>query len=112
MLLRKLINKAKKSRCRYKVAAVAFNRKGDVLGTAYNVPHLPYKHGGKHPESTLILRYGKKIHHIFVIRVSGKDGQFLHSIKPCKVCQSLADRYRVKIVTVDEKDQCLSPYNF
>ncbi len=94
-----LVRTAKKSPCRYKVSAVAFSKKGNILGQAYCKHNLPKDGGGVHAERELMSRYGNNIHSILIMRIN-KQGDIL-PIKPCKVCQKIADRKGIVIKSVE-----------
>ena len=105
-----LKDKAAQSPCTYRIAAIAFDKKGDVLG------HISNNHSswdviekengigragtGKHAERLLIGRYGKNIKSMLIARI-GRSGD-LKPISPCKACQKAADKLGIKIHTVDD----------
>lgn len=101
-----LIEKASHSSCTYKVAAVAFDKKGNVLGHATNKHSkwdvLDYGEGragtARHSERELISRYGQNIKTIIICRV-GRSGEIL-PIDPCSACQKAARKYGIKIISV------------
>lgn len=105
-----LKEKAAHSSCTYKVSAIAYDKKGDILG------HIANKHSdwdvvaktglgragtAKHAERLLISRYGKNIKSIVICRI-GHSG-LLRPIDPCKACQKLANKYGIKIYSIAEK---------
>jgi len=102
-----LKEKASHSDCTYKIAAVAFDKKGDVLG------HVTNKHSSwdvlertgvgragtaKHAERLLISQYGKNIKTIVIARV-GHSGE-LRPIDSCPTCKKVAAKYGIKIISV------------
>lgn len=102
-----LKQKATHSDCAYKVSAVCFDRKGNMLG------HVTNKHSAwdvvkktgsgragtaKHAERLLISRYGKNIKTIIIARV-GQSGELL-CIDSCPVCQKIAKKYGIKIISI------------
>ena len=94
-LLIKLIKKAKKSHCRFKVAAIGVNGKGEVIGIKFNRYRFTRKGGGIHAEQDLIHRYGNKLKKIYICRVN-KHGKQL-PIEPCLSCLKIANKMRIKI---------------
>lgn len=96
------------SPCTYKVGAIAFDKKGDILGeysNSYSLwvdnegqKTLNRRGTGRHAEARLIRRYGRRIRTILIMRV-GKGGS-LKPIDPCPTCQKLAEKYNIKIQTV------------
>jgi hypothetical protein len=94
-------NKASRSPSKIKISAIAFDNKGDILGTvtnSFNNWEIPRKSTGKHAERTLIARYGELIKTILICRV-GLGGNIL-PIDPCPTCQKVAKKYGIKIVSV------------
>ena len=102
-----LKEKATHSSCTYKVAAIAFDKKGDVLG------HTTNKHSdwdvvaktgegragtAKHGERLLLQRYKGNVKTILICRV-GHSGK-LRPIDPCPICQKVADKMGVKILSL------------
>lgn len=102
-----LKEKARHSSCTYKISAVAFDKKGNVLG------HMTNKHSNwdviektgvgragtaKHAERLLISKFGKQIKTIVIARI-GHSGQ-LRCIDPCMSCQKIAKKYKIKIISI------------
>lgn len=102
-----LQSKAKRSSCTYRVAAIAFDKKGDILG------HVTNKHSewdvvtktgsgragtSKHAERLLLSRYSGNVKTILICRV-GHSG-VLRPIDPCPACRKVADKLGVKIVSL------------
>jgi hypothetical protein len=102
VLVEKLLKKAKQSSVRYKISAIAFDNKGDILGTVTNAYNCswsnPKKGTGQHAERRLIKRYGKLIKTIMICRV-GTSGDIL-PIDPCPTCQKVANKFGIKIISV------------
>jgi len=94
-----VIKKALKSPCRHKVAAIALNRKGEVLGITFNYSRpgemFNKKGGGIHAERQAILRWGKSIKSLIISRVN-KTGQLI-PIHACTNCKKMADKLGIKI---------------
>lgn len=95
-----LLQKARQSGCRYKVSAIAFNIKGEILGVACNKHYLNKLGGSRHAEQELINRYGTLITEIIICR-SNKTGS-LCKIEPCKNCQKRANKMNIKIKSLGE----------
>lgn len=103
-----LQKKASKSHCTYKVSAVAFGKKGEVLGcvsnkhSAWNVLEDTAGEGragtAKHAERLLMQRYSKHVKTIIVCR-TGKGGA-IRPIDPCPACKKAAAKLGVEIITV------------
>lgn len=90
--------KALQSNCHFKISAIGFSRKGNILGSVTNHHRFSRKGGGKHAELRLMERFGMGLHTILICRV-GKGGDIL-PIDPCYVCQAMADKLGIKIITV------------
>lgn len=101
-----LKEKASHSDCTYKVSAIAFDKRGDVLGhctnshAKWNV--LEYGEGRPrtaiHAERRMIERYAGLVKTIVICRV-GRSGK-LRPIDPCPMCQKVAKKYGVKIESI------------
>lgn len=103
-----LKEKASRSDCTYKISAIAFDKKGDVLG------HMTNKHAdwdviekengigragtAKHAERLLMQRYQGVVKTIIICRV-GHSGD-LRPIDPCPACQKVAEKLGVKIISI------------
>lgn len=108
-----LKEKAVKSDCTYKVSAVAFDKKGDILGHVTN-RHSDWnvltKENGKgragtakHAERLLMQRYKGLIKTIVICRV-GHSGM-LRPIEPCRSCQKVADKLGISIISVQPGEE-------
>jgi tRNA(Arg) A34 adenosine deaminase TadA len=78
--------KAAASSCRYKIAAIGFNRKNEIVGITYNSPRLRRLGGSTHAEINLLKRCGRKLRSIMVVRV-GQSSNLL----PIETCQNCKD---------------------
>lgn len=106
-----LKEKASHSDCTYKISAVAFDKKGNVLG------HMTNKHSNwdvvekngvgragtaKHAERLLMQRYQGVVKTIVICRVG--HGGDLRPIDPCPACQKVASKLGVRIVSIGSKN--------
>lgn len=99
-IVRRARKKASQSICKFKVAALGFNRDGVCVMARTNRPMFNRKGGGIHAEARLLAVAQKKgIVEILICRVS-PGGTFL-LIHPCSTCQAIADKLGVKIHTVE-----------
>lgn len=105
-----LKSKAKRSPCNYHVAAIAFDKKGDILGHVTNnrsswdvIAKTGAGRAGtsKHAERLLLSRYSGNVKTILICRV-GHSGA-LRPIDPCPTCKKVADKLGVKIVSLGEQ---------
>lgn len=92
------IKKAQQSDCRYKVSAIGFNRKGDIIGTSCNKHRVNKPGQSIHAEIDLMVRHGRKLRSIVICRTNN-SGDLL-PIHPCSTCQKFADRYGVIIRSI------------
>lgn len=107
-MLELLKEKATHSPCTYKISAIAFDKKGDVLGHATNSHSKNWNVLDKcgrgregtaaHAERQLFLRYRDLVKTIVICRI-GRAGDLL-PIDPCPVCQKVAAKYGAKIISV------------
>ena len=103
-----LKEKAAHSPCTYKISAIALDSKGDILGHVTNSHSknwdiLEKENIGRagtasHAERRLIQQYGQLIKTIIICRV-GRSGN-IRPIDPCPVCQKVASKYGIKIISV------------
>ncbi len=89
---------ARKSKTRYKVSAIGFNHKGELLGTAFSSFRFSKYGGGLHAEMALLHRYGSNVKTIMICRV-GNTGEIL-PIDPCRNCKKILDKMGIKIVII------------
>lgn len=99
-LIERAIRKASSSICRFKISAMAFDKKGQLLGTSFNQPRFNRFGGGRHAEMILMAQYGKNIKTIIICRTDGKAG--LLPIDPCEVCKAKAEELGIKIKSIQE----------
>ncbi|MFW5804284.1 MAG: hypothetical protein ACOCWG_03525 [bacterium] len=92
------IKKAKQSFCRYKISAIGFNAKGEILGRATNIVRFVKKGGGIHAEIKLIRQYKNNLKTILICRVNN-TGELL-PIEPCENCLKVANKYNIKIISI------------
>jgi len=95
----RLISKAKQSSCRYRISAIAFDYKNEVIGYSSNKPLFDRKHGGLHAEECLMNQYKQNIKTILICRVN-KNGVF-RPIEPCSKCSNKANKLNIKIVSIE-----------
>lgn len=98
--IRKMRKKASQSICVYRIVAVAFSRKGNVIATITNKPQKNITSTIGHAEYRLMARYGRKIYKIRIARF-GRSGE-IRPISPCKGCLDLAKRLGITIESLME----------
>jgi cytidine deaminase len=92
--------KATQSICRYKVSAIGFNKKGEIIHSSTNKPRFDRKGGGIHAEMEVMLKAGPALRTIVICRVNNA-GDIL-PIEPCDMCQEKANELGIKIVSIKE----------
>lgn len=103
-----LCEKANHSPCTYRISAIAFDAKGDILGHATNSHSVNWNvldnadtgrpGTGTHAERVLLRRYRDLVKTILICRV-GRSGDIL-PIDPCPVCRKVAAKYGAKIISI------------
>ena len=98
-----LFKKAQQSPSKYRISAIALNKKGDILGSASNTYskhgiELSNKFMGVHAERALMERYKGNIKTIIIMRI-GKSGNIL-PVDPCRMCLNIANKMGIKIISV------------
>lgn len=92
--------KALQSICRYKISALGFNKKGELIFSSSNKPRFDRKGGGIHAEMEVMLKAGPGLRTILICRVN-RAGDLL-PIEPCNICQEKADELNIKIYSIKE----------
>ena len=88
-LIRKL-DISKEHSLRYRVAAAAYSKQGNLLGIEMNGWRelATVRRGtGKHAEAALMKRFGKKIDTIYILRVG--NALDILPIHPCEACKNM-----------------------
>jgi hypothetical protein len=98
-----IINRARKkaasSPCKFQIAALGFNKRGELVLIKTNRSRFSRHGGGLHAEMEIMVqarKYG--IVRILICRV-GKGGN-LRPIDPCPNCKKVADKLDIKIETI------------
>ena len=97
------IKKANQSQCRYKVSAIGFNKKGEIIYKAMNLPRFPREGGSKHAEMEVMLKAGPGLKQILICRTN--DRSEIMPISPCKTCAEKARELGVKIISIDKEEE-------
>ncbi len=98
MMVSQLIAKAAKSKCKHKVSAIAFDKKGNFIARSNNISRFNRYGGSLHAEMRLMRKYGKNIKTIVICRTN-KSGNLL-AIHPCNDCKEKAEKLNIKITTI------------
>lgn len=97
-IIKKAISKAKQSKCDFKISAIGFNKKGELIGSSFNVSRIPKKGGGIHAEMKLMARYREHLKTILICRTN-QSGDLL-PIDPCDACARKAQELGIKIISI------------
>lgn len=112
-LVKRIVKKASDGKLKFKIAAFAFSKKGNLLGKSVNsisdfvsyekfaercAAGINCKYSGSHAEMMLMKKYGKRISSILIARV-GHSGE-LRPIEPCRMCSSVAKKLGIRIYSV------------
>lgn len=95
--LRRAIQKAYSSQCRFKVVAIGLTKDGLAIYKT-NQRRYPKKGAGLHAEERVIQQYHSLVHTIVILRI-GAQGN-IRPIDPCPKCRSLAEKFGIKIVSI------------
>ena len=90
--------RSKKTICKFKVCAICYDRRGNLLGISYNIPRFNRHGGGIHAEMKALQKWGTSIHRITLLRF-GKSGDLL-PIDPCINCAKVLNKLKIKVVTL------------
>jgi hypothetical protein len=105
-IIEKLVNKAEQTTTCYRISAIAFNKKGEILGSATNGFKMDGRPAGRgsgiHAERKLMSRYRSNIKTIVICRI-GLGGDIL-PIDPCITCKKVADKMGIKIISIKEME--------
>ena len=102
--INRMRNKAKFSRGKYRVIAIAFTVKGNFLGISMNGfrPGLSNRKGsGDHAETKLIRKFGQRIDKIYIMRFGNELTPL--PIHPCENCAKTAKKLGIKIICIHEE---------
>lgn len=101
--IERIAKKAEQSICKFRVAALGFNRDGICVASNTNKPRFSRYNGGIHAEALMMRNARKKgIVRILICRV-GASG-ILRPIDPCPNCQAIADKLGITIETVPREE--------
>jgi|GEM_PF-1906653 len=99
-IINQLTAKAHKSDCKYKISAIGFDKKGELVGITNNTHRFIGKGRGLHAEMRLMKHYGNNLKTIIICRV-GRSG-LMRPIEPCETCARIAAKLGIKIHTIAE----------
>jgi hypothetical protein len=94
--------KALQSNCRYKISALGFSRRNELIDSTTNYHRWDGKGKGLHAEMILMKRNPLSLKSIIICRVN-QNGEFL-PIDPCPVCSQKAKELSIKIYTIKSSD--------
>ena len=109
-MIPRMVNKLREDRnLTYRICAIAFDKKNDMLGLQMNGHRESLsnrKGAGLHAEAELMKRYGKTIDKIYILRVGNSyDALPIH---PCENCAKIAAKLGIKIIPLHEEIENLT----
>lgn len=111
-LIPRMANKVRPDRgVRYRIVAIAFSKRNNLLGVAMNGFRDFMSDGkgkGMHAEMKLIKQFGKRIDRIYILRVGNSlDALPIH---PCINCSKVANKMGIKIICLHEEIENLNDF--
>jgi len=86
---------ARRSICRYKIAAATFDSRNNILSVATNRPRFMWTGGGIHAEALALRKCNiNDVKYIVIVRI-GKGGD-LKPIRPCVSCNKLLVKFNIQ----------------
>ena len=109
-LVNRLKQKASHSCCTFRISAIAFDKKGNILGSQTNKhsdwnvlkDNIGRPGTAKHAERLLMSRYAGVVKTIIICRISN-NGK-LRPIDACPACQKVAKKLGVNIISIKTND--------
>ncbi len=95
--LRRAIQKAYSSQCRFRVVAIGLTKDGLAIYRT-NQRRYPKKGAGLHAEERVIQQYRGLVHTIVILRIGA--GGDIRPIDPCAKCSALAAKFGIKIIAL------------
>lgn len=99
-IIERLKRKAATSSCRYRIAAIGLDFRGNVISLYTNIPRFPRRGGGIHAEMLVMRNSPKSLKTIIIIRI-GNSG-IVRPINPCRACAKKARELGITIRTIGE----------
>lgn len=96
-VINRAIKKAGQSLCHYRIAALGFSKRGDLVCCYTNNPRFTRPGGGLHAEIR-VIRSHPGVKTILLCRIGG--GGALLPIHPCKNCKKVLSQAGVRVITV------------
>ncbi len=95
----RLIKKARKSPCRFKIAAIGLDARGNPLTICFNKPGFWGSGRGIHAEMLVMKKSPPNLKRIVLVRVSGLAGN-IRPISPCLMCENKANELGIEITSI------------
>lgn len=93
------IKKATQSISKFRISAIALDKKGKIIATACNKPRFGKKGGGLHAEVEVLRRGGIRVKTIVICRIG--HGEDVLPIEPCENCRNLFNKLGIKIISIN-----------
>ena len=94
----KITNKALKSICKHKVAAIGFNKQGKIINCKFNRPRFGRKGGGVHAELEVIKDL--RVRAVVICRIN-KTGKVL-PLHPCAACKKVLNKLGISVRSIED----------
>ncbi len=95
----KAINKALQSCCTFRISALGFNKRGELVFSATNISRFDRKGGSVHAEMQVMKQAKRKGIYTIIICRTNNNGDLL-PIEPCENCKKIADKLGIKIISI------------
>lgn len=99
-IIKRAKKKAEQSICRYKISALGFNKRGELLYSSINKKRFPGKGRGLHAEMNVMKHSGPGLDIIYICRIN-ESGELL-PIDPCNTCLKKAQELNIKIISISD----------
>jgi len=93
-----MVRKARKSICKFKVAAAGVDKNGVVVNIKCNTPRISRKGGGNHAEMIVMRTSPRSLRKIIICRISSNDN--FAAIEPCIACRRKAEELGIQIESI------------
>lgn len=100
-IISRLKRKAQNSSCRYRIAAIGLDFRGNVISLAMNSPRFEHHGGGLHAEMAIMRGSPRSLRTIIILRI-GASG-IIRPIHPCLACARKAKELGISIKTIEEE---------
>ena len=94
----RLYKKALGSPCKYRIAAIGLDFRGNVISIATNIPGTTRNGSDIHAEQRIMKNSPRSLKRIIIIRIGGRGE--VRPIDPCNICIAKASELGVTIESI------------